>query len=186
MEPSKNHPPRGRVLKSIICVFVLVAAAVVLGRPQSSGPLTDPRPAGQREAMGDFVLPTLAGRNWRLSEHQGHVVLLNFWATWCPPCREETPGLVRVAAANKAQGLDMAGVSMDNSDVSKVRGFVSEYAVPYPILLPAPLSPLTYAVQAYPTTYLIDRQGRVAATYVGALDEDQLQRQVTRLLAEKP
>jgi len=174
------------VLKSIAAVVVLVAAAVILGRPQSSGPMPDPKPAGQREAMGDFALPTLAGKQWRLSEHRGHVVLLNFWATWCPPCREETPSLVRVAAANKTRGLDMAGVSMDNSDLGKVRGFATEYSVPYPILLPAPLSPLTYAVQAYPTTYLIDRQGRVAATYVGALDEDQLQRQVTRLLAEKP
>lgn len=79
----------------------------------------------------------------------------------------------------------MAGVSMDNSDMTKVRGFAAQYAVSYPILLPAPLSPLTYTVQAYPTTYLIDRQGRVAGTYVGALDEADLQRQVTRLLAEK-
>ncbi len=185
MSPSQTRPPRGRVLKSIIAVSVLVAAAVILGRPQSSGPLPAPMPMGQREAMGNFTLPTLTGKPWRLSEHRGHVVLLNFWATWCPPCREETPGLARVAAANRAQGLDVAGVSMDNSDLAKVRGFVSEYSLPYPILLPAPLSPLTYTVQAYPTTYLIDRQGRVAATYVGALDEDQLQRQVTRLLAEK-
>ncbi len=185
MERQNVRPPHGRVLKSVVAVCVLVAAAVILGRPQSSGPLPDPLPTGQREAMGDFALPTLTGQPWRLSEHRGHVVLLNFWATWCPPCREETPGLVRVAAANKAQGLEVAGISMDNSDVSKVRGFVSEYAVPYPILLPAPLSPLTYAVQAYPTTYLIDRQGRIASTYTGALDEAALQKQVTRLLAEK-
>ncbi len=185
MELSKTRPPRGRVLKIIAAICVLVAAAVILGRPQSSGPLPDPMPTNQREAMGDFTLPTLSGEQWRLSKHRGHVVLLNFWATWCPPCREETPGLVRVAAANRARGLDVAGVSMDNSDIGKVRGFATEYKVPYPILLPAPLSPLTYTVQAYPTTYLIDRQGRVAGAYVGELDEAALQKQVTRLLDEK-
>ena len=185
MKQSENRPPRGRVLKNIVAVLVLVAAAVILGRPQSSGPLPDLLPLGQREAMADFTMPTLTNQLWRLSEHRGHVVLLNFWATWCPPCQEETPGLVRVAAASKARGLDMAVISMDNTEVAKVRGFVSKYAIPYPVLLPAPLSPLTYTVQAYPTTYLIDRKGRVAGTYVGTLDEAELQRQVTRLLAEK-
>lgn len=185
MERQNVRPPRRRVWKSILAVLVLVAAAMILGRPESSSPLPDPVPAGQREAMADFAMPTLAGKSWRLSEHRGHVVLLNFWATWCAPCQEETPGLVHLAAVNAAQGLDVAGVSMDNSDAAKVRGFVSKYAIPYPTLLPAPLSPLTYTVQAYPTTYLIDRQGRVAGTYEGALDETGLQRQVTRLLAEK-
>ncbi len=184
MERQSVRPSRGRVLKSILAVLVLVAAAVILGRPQSSGPLPDPVPAGQREAMADFTMPTLAGKPWRLSEHRGHVVLLNFWATWCPPCQEEMPGLVHLAAVNAARGLDIAGISMDNTEITKVRGFVSRYAIPYPTLLPAPLSPLTYTVQAYPTTYLIDRQGRVAGTYEGALDEAELQRQVARLLPE--
>ena len=184
MKQSDSRPSYERVLKIIAAVLVLVGAAVILGRPQSSGPLPDPVPAGQREAMADFTMPTLSGKHWRLSEHRGHVVLLNFWATWCAPCQEETPGLVHLAAVNAARGLEIAGVSMDNSDITKVRGFVSRYAISYPTLLPAPLSPLTYTVQAYPTTYLIDRQGRVAGTYEGALDEADLQRQVTHLLAE--
>ena len=137
--------------------------------------------------MPDFTFQTLDGKSWTLSEHRGHVVLLNFWATWCPPCQSETPSLVKIASVDQARGLDVAGVSMDQTDqnsLSNIRAFVSAYHVPYPVLLPKGFPPITDVVQAFPTTFLIDRQGRVAQTHVGALDEASLGRELERLLKE--
>ncbi len=125
----------------------------------------------------------LDGGSWRLADHRGRVVLVNFWASWCPPCREETPGFVRLAAEYRDRGLDVAGVTMDDSD-APVRQFVRSYRVPYPVLLPPANSPLLAAIDSLPTTFLVDRQGRIAKNYVGAVSESVVKADVERLLAE--
>lgn len=182
-------PTRSQRLKQKLTfpVLALLAAALTVGvpglrRPPPTAPL---RPAAERPLMADLTLPVLSGPPWTLSRHRGRVVLLNYWATWCPPCRAEAPVLVRIARDYRAAGLDVAGVSLDRDAMNSVPPFVAEYRVPYPILLsrpPAPGGP----VQALPTTFLIDRQGRVADVTVGALDEPSLRRTLERLLREPP
>ncbi len=160
----------------------LAAAAVVFPfMPHSGGGKV--LPAAQRRKMPEIVMPDLADATWRLSDHRGEVVLVNFWASWCPPCREETPGLVRLAAEYRNRGLAVAGVSMDDSD-APVRQFVKSYRVPYPVLLPQADSPLVAAIESLPTTFLVDRQGRIAKHYVGEVSAATVKADVDRLLAE--
>lgn len=193
MEPKakKTHdglPTRRRSLKETMTPFALALLAVglVVGIPglKPKPAMAPLQPPGQRKAMADFTFPTLDGPTWTLSRHRGRVVLLNFWATWCPPCQAETPGLVRIAGDYQAKGLDVVGVAMDQDSVNTVPSFVAAYHVPYPILLPRPFSSAAEGVQALPTTFLIDRRGRVANITVGALDEASFRRALERLLQE--
>jgi cytochrome c biogenesis protein CcmG/thiol:disulfide interchange protein DsbE len=85
--------------------------------------------------MPNFTMTDLQGLPWSLSAHRGRVVLVNFWATWCPPCREEIPGFVRLA--KRARDLDIAGIAMDDGDSAGVRQFVKAAGVPYPVLFPS-------------------------------------------------
>ncbi len=133
--------------------------------------------------MPDLRLPTLDGGDWSLPDHRGKVVLLNYWASWCPPCREETPGLVRVADAFHGKGLEVAGIAIDDN-LEAVRRFSRQYRVSYPLLLPRDDSAGS-AIESLPTTYLIDRQGRLAKVFVGAITESALREAVESLLSER-
>src|SRR5258708_16732149 len=101
--------------------------------------------------MTDFTLRDLKGADWRLSAHRVDVVLVNFWATWCGPCREETPGLVRVAHAYAPKGLAVAGIAMDDGGMEPVRRFVRAYRVSYPILIPGSDFELAGRISGLPT-----------------------------------
>ena len=170
----------------LLPVTVAIALALVGIRPHTSAPLPPELAPAQRAPMADFIAPTLAGPPWRLSAHRGQVVLLNFWATWCPPCQEETPELVNLSHEMKNDGLEIVGVSMEGSSQNNIQPFVEAYHIPYPILLPRPFSPVTNLAQALPTTYLIDRQGRIANATVGPLDESSLREELRRLVGESP
>jgi len=136
-----------------------------------------------RKAMPDVASTDLRGHPWRLSDHVGQAVLINVWASWCPPCREETPGFVRVVRDYEGKGFEAVGVSADESP-APVRKFVDQFHVPYPIIMPGADSPLIAAVESLPTSFLIDRKGRVATVYVGAVTERQLRGDIDRLLKE--
>jgi peroxiredoxin len=158
----------------------ILAAVVLRDRSKPSG-VTATR--ARHEAI-DFRLPDLAGSRWQLSDRRGRVVLVNFWATWCPPCREETPGLVRLYRDYKSRGVDMVGISMDDDPREAVPPFLRKYGVPYPVLVPDSSFALGNEVDSLPTTLLIDRQGRVAKVYVGAVGEDELGQELNALLKE--
>ncbi len=186
--PSRTRQDNRRTL---LWLGVIGIGLMISSYPRDqSVPLSPEVPLSQRKPMASFTLPTLDGHQWTLSQHRGHVVLLNFWATWCLPCQAETPSLVKIAKEYEAQGLDVVGVAMDSDNrstvQSNVQAFVSAYHVPYPVLLPPAFSPLTGWVQAYPTTLLIDRQGRVANASVGTIDEASTRQELKRLLNEPP
>lgn len=178
--------PAGKPNRWMPLVLGLIALALVVGVPHSHAPppLTLEQPTSRRKPMADFAFPTVGGPLWRLSQHRGQVVLLNFWAAWCPPCQEETPALVKLSNELHSQGLEVAGVSMDHDGLNSIRPFIAAYHVSYPILRPPPFSPLTSLVQALPTTFLIDRRGRIANVTVGALDTASCRAEVQRLLRE--
>jgi len=112
-------------------------------------------------------------------------VLLNFWATWCGPCREETPHLVRVYARYRDQGVEFAGVSMDEDPESAAPAFVKQYRMNYPVLVPPVESALTAAIQNLPTSFLIDTTGKIARTWVGTVRETDLSAAIEKLLLEQ-
>ena len=136
----------------------------------------------QRVAVPNISMPTLDGETWSLKEERGKVVVLNFWATWCEPCRTKVPYLVKLQGEFGGKGLAVAGVTLDE-DPKIVEKFAAEYKVDYPILLPPAGSPWT-KLENTPTTLLIDREGRLAGKYIGAVPEEELRRDVERLLAE--
>jgi cytochrome c biogenesis protein CcmG, thiol:disulfide interchange protein DsbE len=143
-------------------------------------------PVGSRVAMPELEMAQLDGGTWRLAEHRGQVVLINYWATWCGPCREEMPGLAAVARGLGPKGLAVVGVSLDKDDHKVVQSFVEHYRVPYPVVFPAALSQVEQGMAGIPTSILVDRAGRVVKTYVGEVRRVDFETDVASVIAEMP
>jgi len=138
------------------------------------------------ETAPDVEFQTLAGQPFRLKELQGQVVLLNFWATYCIPCREEIPALNSLQHELQAQGLKIVGASLDDS-AEGVNTYQQEVAkFDYQVLLGGSDAKVKFAQSVLPTTYLIDRQGRIRQKVIGARDKASWEALVKPLLAETP
>ena len=135
--------------------------------------------------MPELVMAQLDGGTWRMGDHRGQVVLVNYWATWCGPCWEETPGLIRLSKKLGPKGLAIVGVAIDEGSNAKVKKFVDEFHVPYPIALPVRMSQIEFGMAGVPTTVLVDKHGRVAKTYVGAVRQADFAEDVGVLLREQ-
>jgi cytochrome c biogenesis protein CcmG/thiol:disulfide interchange protein DsbE len=117
-----------------------------------------------------FELDDLSGKKVSLPKETGHVALVNFWATWCPPCVAETPSLEQLSRALGPRGLRVLGVSVDDS-VEDVRRFVAEHGVTYTVLLdPSARVSRRYGTFKYPESYLVAADGAVLRKYVGEVD----------------
>ena len=134
----------------------------------------------------DFALKSSAGENLRLSEYRGNVVMVNFWATWCGPCRQEMPLLDELYARYERVGFSLLGVNIDD-DSRKAMNMVSELGVNFPVLFDArkEVSKL-YQVDAMPVTVIIDREGNVRHVHQGYKPgyEDQYLDEIRSLLRE--
>ena len=138
------------------------------------------------EPVPDVEFKTLAGESFRLKELQGQVVLLNFWATYCIPCREEIPALNALQNELQSQGLKIVGASLDD-DADGVNAYQQEVAkFEYQVLLGGSDAKVKFAQSVLPTTYLIDRQGRIRQRIIGARDKAGWEAAVKPLLAEAP
>ncbi len=145
-----------------------------------------PAPTTKFEPVPDVEFQTLAGKPFRLAQLQGQVVLLNFWATYCLPCREEIPALNSLQHELRSQGLKVVGASLDDS-VAGVNAYEKEVAkFDYEILLGGSDAKVKFAQSVLPTTYLIDRQGRIRQKVIGARDKAGWEAAVKPLLAETP
>jgi peroxiredoxin len=117
--------------------------------------------------VGDFTLPMPDGKTFRLSDHHGKMVFLNFWATWCEPCKEEMPAMERLWRGHQGQGFVMVGVSLD-SNPKVVPPFIAQYKLTFPIALDSKMEVAnTYGVRALPTSFIVDREGRMTALALG-------------------
>jgi thiol-disulfide isomerase/thioredoxin len=167
--------------------FVLLAGAaafVIYALGFRTRPISTPlKEASERRALRDFALPELNGGEWSVAGSQGKVRLLNFWATWCPPCRMETPELVKLHERYRAQGFEVVGISLDENQPA-IPPFVRLYRISYPVLLPGEGFALASSIESLPTSVLLDREGRVATIFYGAVSESDLREDVERLLRE--
>ena len=149
------------------------------------GGVTAPPPTNF-QATPDVEFQTLAGQPFRLKELQGQVVLLNFWATYCIPCREEIPALNALQHELKQQGLTIVGASLDDT-IDGVNAYQQEVAkFDYQVLLGTGDAKVKFEQSVLPTTYLIDRQGRIRQKIIGARDKASWEALVRPLLAETP
>ncbi len=129
-------------------------------------------PTGLKEGSPapDFTLKTIDGKEIRLSDLKGKVVLINFWATWCPPCQREMPLFERVYRKYKDRGFEILAISTD-AEVSKVKEFIKEYKLSFPVLMDNGEVSSLYGVQGLPTSFLIDREGKIVKIRLGEYKE---------------
>jgi peroxiredoxin len=130
--------------------------------PEFSAAMTKLESDDERRQHVDFTLADLRGKSWTLSELRGKVVVVNFWATWCPPCRKEMPDLEALYNRFKGEGFVVLAVS--DEDAAKVRPFIAERQVTYPILLdPGRKVNDLFQVEGIPKTFVYDRDGKLVA-----------------------
>lgn len=130
------------------------------------------------EKLWSLDLPDTTGKLHRLSQWRGRVLVVNFWATWCPPCRREIPGFIRLSGKYAANNVQFVGIGVDDPD--KVREFSEKAAIPYPILIGDMdlfrlSEDLGNPTQALPFTLILDRQGNISFIREGMLDEASLE-----------
>ena len=149
------------ILSAGLCLALMVSVAWGLGqRPE----------AASEQLAADFVLPDLAGKNVKLSDYRGKVVLLNFWASWCPPCRSEMPDLQKLFQRLDSSKFQMLVVSLDR-DPQAARALIKQSGYTFPVLLaPGDKVAEHYKISAIPTTFIIDKQGRIVSRTVGTAD----------------
>jgi cytochrome c biogenesis protein CcmG/thiol:disulfide interchange protein DsbE len=134
------------------------------------------------EAAPDFVLKDAAGNNLRLSDYRGKVVLLNFWATWCLPCQVEIPWFEEFTRTYADQGFEVVGVSMDEDGWKSVRPFMEKLKINYSVVLGDEDVAKQYGADSVPVTFLINREGRVAAKHLGIVNKSDYETEIVRLL----
>jgi peroxiredoxin len=138
-----------------------------------------------RRVAPDFVLDDASGKPVTLSELRGQVVLLNFWATWCAPCRIEMPWFIEFQNAHHSQGFATLGVSLDEGGWDAVKPFIEERNINYRIMIGNDDVAQLYGATSLPTTFIIDKAGRIAATHVGICGKDEYKADINTVLEEQ-
>ena len=166
---------------TLVALAVLVIAGCSSSsRLESAHALTAEK---ERQTAPDFTLKDATGKTVRLSDYRGKVVLLNFWATWCGPCKIEIPWFMEFEQKHKDQGFAVLGVSMDDDGWDAVKPFLERQRINYRVVMGTPeIGELYGGVESLPTTFLIDRDGRVASVHIGLVGKRDYQDDIDRLL----
>lgn len=140
-----------------------------------------------RPTAADFSLSDIGGTVHKLSDYRGKVVVINFWDTWCGPCRQEIPTFIAMQKEFGASGLQLLGIALGQEGEDKVRDYASRSGINYPVLLLGGNNDLLTSyggIRSIPATFIIDREGRIAARHVGYLSRNALEQLVQPILAE--
>lgn len=162
----------------IVCVFVVFV--LLMGSMSVVEGGTDPKKAP------DFTVKSLSGKNIKLSELRGHVVVINFWATWCTPCKKELPFFNQLYGKYKSLGLEILGVNIDKKS-SEAEGMSSALGLTFPVLLdPDGKVSGLYRIRSMPTTYLVAKDGTVRHIHwgFGPSEPDRYETEIRSLLKE--
>ena len=139
-----------------------------------------------RKPAPAFSLTDARGTPVSLAEYRGKVVLLNFWATWCGPCEVEIPWFIEFEQKYKDRDFAVLGVSFDDDGWKSVRPYIAAHKINYRIMIGTEkMSQLYGGVDSLPTTFIVDRQGRIAAQHVGLVDKSDYQNEILKLLDDQ-
>lgn len=139
-----------------------------------------------RKAAPDFTLKDSDGRPVKLSDYKGKVVLLNFWATWCGPCKIELPWFVDFEQRYKDRGFAVLGVSMDDDGWDTVKPYLEDHKINYRVVIGSDEVADQYGgVSSLPTSFILDREGKIAGTHVGLVSKSNYQNEIEQLLDNK-
>lgn len=167
---------------TVVSALVLALGLYFLAR---SRPVETRRSAAPRTLAPDFTLSQLSGEPLTLSAYRGKVVLLDFWATWCDPCRDEIPRFINLQAKYGAQGLQIIGVSMDDGP-EPVQEFYRRFHMNYPVAMGnAKTGELYGGILGLPVAFLIGRNGRIYSRHIGATDVAVFESEILHLLQDE-
>jgi len=172
------------LIAAVLAIGVIVTMTVFPREQSQQQSATRSSPLIGKQAP-DFTLPTLDGKEVSLSQFRGQPVLINFWATWCIPCRDEMPELVRAYEAHKSEGFVVLGLNLTYSDsVPGVQAFASEFNITFPVLLDqeAVVAGKVYQIPGLPTSVFIKRDGTIERIQVGVMTGEQVDQYVEEIL----
>jgi len=161
--------------KKAIVVISIIALALFAG-------CTSKEKAGETAAAPDFTLQDLSGKKVRLADLKGKVVLLEFWATWCPPCRAEIPTIERLHAQYGSKGLTVLAIALDEGGWDEVKAFVTEHKISYTVLKGTDDVSTKYMVRLIPSTFLVDKEGNIKKRYMGGSSSEAVEQDIKALL----
>ena len=162
-------------------LLIALSAAGLLRTEASQPDVCDP---DGKAANLDFVLKDMNGKNVSLSAYRGKVILLDFWATWCAPCRIEIPNFVELYKKYQSQGFVVLGVSVDDP-LPKLKSFAKELKMNYPVLIGLDRDDVKDAFgppPGYPTSFIIGRDGRICSQHTGFVPKEEFERKIKALL----
>jgi len=168
---------------ALIVVAVVVALMLYFGYHKARRPGVAGEHITQSTVAPDFSLEALDGKTVRLSDLRGKAVLLNFWATWCGPCKIETPWLVELQNQYGAQGLQVVGIAMDDSGKDDIAKFAKDMGMNYPVLLGQEALGDAYGgVPALPETFFIGRDGKIVDKIIGLKGKGEIEDSIKKAL----
>ena len=176
---------REPIVTFVVAMVVMVMVLFGIERAgRSAGHLGAPRADVEDKVAPDFALQSINGKTVRLSDFRGKAVLLNFWATYCAPCRIEMPWFVELQDRYAAEGLQVVGVAMDDASPDDIEKFASELGVNYPILVGEETVGNAYGgVQFLPSTFYIGRDGKVVGKVFGLKTKNEIEENIKKTLA---
>jgi peroxiredoxin len=139
----------------------------------------------QRKQAPNFSLKDANGNPVNLADYRGKVVLVNFWATWCGPCEAEIPWFIEFEQKYKDRGFAVLGISMDDDGWKAVRPYIASHKINYPIVIGSEVVSQQFGdIDSLPTSFVLDRQGRIATNHVGLVDKRDYQNEIVALLQD--
>jgi peroxiredoxin len=174
-----------RVLKGIMLASLAGGAYLIspMALHHIARAIVEQRQLKPLQRSPDFVLRDATGKKLRLSDYKGQVVLLNFWATWCLPCKAEIPWFIDFEKRFQKQGLTVIGVSMDEDGWSAINPYIADQKISYPVVLATEeMNELYGGVEVLPTTLLIGRDGKVVFIHKGLIRREDYEKEIRQLL----
>ena len=170
----------------IVLLFLFNNSDYLFGRSEENGPYPPNYvPAAQKGTTlaPDFTLPTSDGKTLKLSDLKGKVVIVDFWATWCPPCRKGIPDLIDLKKKYGSKGFEIVGVSLDTDTKGDVVPFIKDKGMNYPVVYGNSIVAQDYGgVRAIPTSFIIDKKGKIVASYEGLTPKSTYENHIKKLL----